>query len=341
MQGQVPEVINFSGLKLFRQCPNLYKERYIDGTYTPEQKDYFLYGSLVDAMLTDPTNVDNRFVMVSRKKDVSPLELASKKNELEQEISGLLEKANAGNKTAQKGINSRQTKIAEIDEQLADVNENESREQVTPSMWHDASETAEAIADLDLWKRLTKAAHIFQPSLESTSLKRRGTLDVLSGSAPVIQLYRLCFVEKTIAYEEFRKAVNELPEADRWLVIADAKTTKDLKEFNAQKVSEMYAGQLSYYRSLVRDIFGIEPACVIIAADKANGFKMAQEYLFEASTLDWADNATKAIEEAFWRCAATGEWPAAKEISGSAQECFTCSKCRVRPHSKTDLPCLV
>jgi hypothetical protein len=341
MEGQALTCINYSGLKLFRQCPNLYKERYIDLTNTQEKKDYFTYGSLVDAMLTDPTNVDNKFVMVSRKKDLNPLELAGKKHELEQEILAIVDKANAGNKTAIKGVASRQAKIAELDEQLAEANLEDTREQVTPSMWHDASETAEAIADLPLWQQITKAAHVFQPTLESTELKRRGTLDVMSGSEPAIKLYNMCFVEKLIPYEEFRKAIDELPEADRWIIIADIKTTKDLKEFNSQKVREMYAGQLSYYRSLVHNIFGIDPTCIILAADKANGFKMAQEYLFESTTLDWADNNTKAVSEAFWRCYNTGEWPAAKELSGSSQECFTCSKCRVRPHSKSSNPCIV
>lgn len=341
MQNQMPEAINFSGLKLFRQCPNLYKERYLDLTYTPEQKDYFLYGSLVDAMLTDPTNVDNRFVMVARKKEVNPLELMAKKTALEKEIIDLLGKAETGNKTAQKGVASRQLKIADIDAQLEDVDANDTREQITPSMWHDASETAEAIADLELWKRLTKASHVFQPELVSTSLKRRGTLDILASSEAVINLYRLCFTEKMIDYASFQKGVNELPEADKWIIVADIKTTKDLKEFDARKVREMYAGQLSFYRSLVKEIFGIIPDCVILAADKANGFKMAQEYLFEHSTLDWADSATKTVEEAYWRCVATGEWPAAKELYGSSQECFTCSKCRNRPHSKTNQPCIV
>lgn len=340
MPQQIPEAINQSGLKLFSQCPNLYKERYLEMTNVAPEKDYFTYGSLVDAILTNPENVDNLFYVGKKKRETNPLELLAKKTALEKEIIDLTDKAKEGNKTALKGISSRQAKIAEIDEQLTPEDASETRKLVTPSMWEDAHETAEAISQLDLWKRLTKASHVFQPELVSTKIKRRGTFDVLSGSDAVITLFK-SFQANLIQYEAFREAVDKLPENERWLVIGDVKSTADLKEFNATKVREMYAIQLAFYRSLVREIFGIEPECVIIAGDKANGFKMAEEYIFSSETLDWADARAKEVEEVFWRCANTYEWPAAKEIHGSNQECFTCSKCRMKPHSKTNKPVIV
>lgn len=337
------EVINYSGLKCFSTCPLLWKERYLDGTNKQEPKDYFLYGSLVDCMITDPTNVDNRFFIGKKKREADPIKLLEKKNGLLNEIEDLSEKAQSGNKTAIKSIASRQEKIAEIDEVLneKDEDEGDTRQRVTPSMWEDAQETADEIASLPLFQRMQKAEHEFQVELISTRLKRRGTLDILAGSEPVMKLYRMAFKEKIITYEEFRKQVDALPEQDRWLAVFDVKTIAALKDKRQSDIVDLYGGQLSYYKSLVTDIFGIVPSTGIFAGDKQNGLKMSQEYLFSDASLAFSEAKTVLVEEAFWRCHNTGHWPSSKETHGFEQTCFTCSKCRKRPHSRTEEPCQV
>lgn len=335
--------INYSGLKLFSKCPRLYKEEKIDKTYVPPAKDYFTYGSLVDTMLTCPDDVEKLFVRVDRKVD------ASKCVQLEEDIKGLhaemslvkdkkgktmAEKAEEGNKTAIKGLDARNAKVLEKKKELDVIRNMGHKTQVTPAMWLDCEATAESIRANPTYKMILKANPAYQVTLESTRSKMRGTLDILAMSAPLRTLFLTWNLDMT-HYEEFRKAVDELPEKDRWAQVWDIKTCAQLAYGKFDPT--MYAGQLSYYQDLVAEVFGLVPhkeiVCGIIVGDKDASRKMTQDYLYTTATLEEARKRTDRIEKIFWACVENNDFPPAKRIYGAKQECFACSMCSDRPYS--------
>lgn len=331
-------LVSFSHLKCFSKCPRLYKEQYIDKTYVPPPQDYFTYGSLVDAMLTTPDLVDQKFVRVERKVD------ASKVLQIEEDIKGLkaemeaqdkkgatmVERAAAGNKTAIKGIESRQKQIAQLEEDLRLIRSLGSKTQVTPAMWTDCEQTVESIRNNPTYKQILKGNPVYQVTLQSTKLGRKGTLDVLLMSAPLRTIFLQWNLDMT-RYDDFRKAVDALPDADRWVYVWDIKTCAALAYEKFEPAQ--YAGQLEMYESLVFEIFGIRPLCGIVVGDKDASRKMTQDYVFKPDTLVEAGVKTKEVENLFRVAMRDNHFPAAKQIRGLKQTCFSCSMCSDRPYS--------
>ena len=80
--------ISFSSLKVFSRCETLYRDLFVDKTYEEPDHDYFTYGKLVDAMVSEPAGfIEENFVRVERK--VKPEDALKFENEilaLEKEI---------------------------------------------------------------------------------------------------------------------------------------------------------------------------------------------------------------------------------------------------------------
>lgn len=80
---------SFSGLKVFSRCETLYEEMFVKKTYEEPERDYFVYGKLVDAFVTEkPEFLDENFIKVDRK--ISPedaLKFENKIKELREEVS--------------------------------------------------------------------------------------------------------------------------------------------------------------------------------------------------------------------------------------------------------------
>ena len=150
----------------------------------------------------DPTNVDNKFVW-SLAKDHNPLELAGKSMSLNIRILAIVDKANAGNKTASRhGF-----KTSKVPEHWAVSETNLKKiliEQVTPSMWHDTSGQTEAIADLPLWQQI-KGSSCFQPTLGTLNLSAISSGRYVGSEPAIRKLYNMCFVENSSATKNFVK----------------------------------------------------------------------------------------------------------------------------------------
>lgn len=96
---------SFSAIKVFSKCETLFRDIFIDRTYEEPEQDYFIYGKLVDALVTEkPEFIPKYFVRVERKvKPEDALKLENQIKELEKEIgekenllqSKLREKTNA------------------------------------------------------------------------------------------------------------------------------------------------------------------------------------------------------------------------------------------------------
>jgi len=73
--------ISFSALKVFSRCETLYRDLFVDKTYEEPDHDYFTYGKLVDAMVSEPEDfIPANFVRVDRK--VNPEDALKHENEI-------------------------------------------------------------------------------------------------------------------------------------------------------------------------------------------------------------------------------------------------------------------
>ena len=329
-------LINHSALKLFSVCPRLYYEQYITKTYMEPERDYFVYGSLVDCMLTTPGDLTKRFVRVDRTVDVeNTLKFEQKIKDLTAELIEIRPKADAGNKTAQKGVEKRGKEITELKEKLSSIGSMKDRQQVTAGMWDDAEATADAIKRNPSFVQLDFNTFTSQQTFMDTNAGRKGILDFVSFSSPVQTLYNL-LKTKHIEYEEFFAKVQEISSENRTGWIWDIKTTALISSFDAS----IYAGQLAWYREIVEAYTGIRCSCGIIAGDKDPTTKRSQDYVFSPALLEEALTKVLSVESMFKDCRDKNEWPGAKEFRGTEQECFRCSVCADRPFSTTS-PLLV
>lgn len=60
--------ISFSGLKVYSKCETLYRDLFVSKVYEEPERDYFVYGKLVDALVTEkPEFINENFIKVERK----------------------------------------------------------------------------------------------------------------------------------------------------------------------------------------------------------------------------------------------------------------------------------
>lgn len=323
------ELANYSGLRLFSQCPRLYYEQYIAKTYVEPERDYFVYGLLVDAMLTSPEAVEARFIRVDRTVSAeNALQYEVDIRGLENELIPIREKAAEGNKTALKGVEKREREIAELNVKLAAIKEIKTKQQVTASVWDHAQATAEAIKRNPMFPQLEWNALTSQSEFYSDRIRRKGRLDYFRLSEPAMKIYAM-WKTKAITEQQMRVEIAKLPEECRTGIIVDIKTTAKLSQLDPF----CYAGQLGFYQTLVEDVTGIRCDCYIIAGDKDTELKRAQDFKFSQEVLDQAKEQVAYIEKLFWLAKENNIWPSAKELRGIKQDCFKCSSCADRPFS--------
>lgn len=322
---------NYSALRLFSVCPRLYYEQYVTKTYVEPERDYFVYGSLVDCILTTPDDLKKKFVRVERTINVADtLKHEVRIKELQNEMEEIGPKADAGNKTAIKGMAAREKELEEVKSKLSAIASLTTAQQVTASIWDNAVETAEAIKRNPSFQQLNFNDFTSQQVMCDDSSHRKGILDYVCFNGGIQTLYSL-FKTKHISYEEFFTKIQEVPEEDRKGWIWDVKTTHLISTFDPS----IYAGQLAWYREIVQSLTGIRCDCGIIAGDKDPSVKRAQDYILHPSLLDSALTRVREVENTFLRSQEDCYYPGAKEFRGVEQECFRCSICADRPFSNT------
>lgn len=79
---------SFSAIKVFSKCETLFRDIFIDRTYEEPEQDYFIYGKLVDALVTEkPEFIPKYFVRVERKvKPEDALKIENQIKALDDEI---------------------------------------------------------------------------------------------------------------------------------------------------------------------------------------------------------------------------------------------------------------
>lgn len=334
------EAISFSTLKVFSRCETLYKDMYIDKTYEEGDHDYFTYGKVVDAMLTENSKfMEENFMLVDRKiKAEDALRIENQLTELQNYINdpAFQEKLAKGNLTAKKGLEKREKEIKECEEKLNLIASIATKVQVTPAIWREAEETALAIKTHPSFVNLTfnhlTSQQIFR--LNINGILRKGKLDHLKLSPEMEKLYGI-YKAKKFTHEELKQKISELNINDKWAIITDIKTCYSMEKLEPYQAH--YRGQLGFYQDLVSAFFGIPTKsirCRILAGDKrSNEFKISE--LFEY-TQDAIDELKPDVDQwvVKWDSAMkTRIFISDKAKNGMKQTCFKCSQCRHCPFS--------
>lgn len=334
------EYVSFSHIKLFDQCETLYRDTYVTKEYEEGDKDYFTYGKLVDAMLSESDEyIRENFVRVERKiKIEDALKYENQIKELEAYIKdpAFLEKIAKGNKTAEKGLEKRTREIEEAKEALKVIANCADKVQVTPSIWNEAEETALALKTHPSfraleWNQITSQQII---KAEINGIKKKGRLDHLKLSPAISKLYAI-YVAGQITKDELQNKIKALNHNDWWAIITDIKTCYSLEKL--EPYSEHYMGQLTYYQELVSDFFCIPRHNIkvrILAGDKtSNNFKMSELFTYPQEELDTRLPQLHALCVKLVEARASGKFVSEKEKKGLDQKCFKCTECRFCPFS--------
>lgn len=334
------EFCTFSFLKVFSRCETLFEDLYITKTYEEGEQDYFTYGKLVDALLTEPASyIDEHFIRVERKiKIEDALKIENEIQELKNYITNpeFIAKLDKGNLTAQKGFDKRTKEIAALEAQLDVISSLSDKVQVTPSIWREADETALAIKTHPSFVNMVFNELTSQQVFKATinGVKRKGRLDHLKLSPAVEKIYAIYKAGKFTA-EEVKQKVAELNENDKWAIITDIKTcyaVSKLEPYNTH-----YRGQLGYYQDLVRNFFGFSDtrvACRILVGDKqSNEFKVSELFQYTQRALDELKPDVEAWVQKWQQAITHNTYISDKQKNGMKQNCFKCSKCRICPFS--------
>lgn len=335
------QFISFSGLKIFSKCETLYRDMIIEKTYEEPEHDYFVYGKLVDAMITEsPDFIEKNFILVDRK--VNPedaLKIENQIKELEAYIAdpAFQEKLQKGNKTAQKGLEKRQREISECKEQLSIIAGLADKQQVTKSIWQNAEETALAVKTHPYFSNLefneVTSQQIFAAVIDG--VPRKGKLDHLKLSPSLTKLYAI-YIAGQMSLEALQERIRAMNPNDLWAIITDLKTCYSIPKL--EPYSTHYRGQLGFYQDLVHAVLLIPIENITLqafVADKVtNNFKMAEVFRYTQRAIDELKPDVKAWMDLWMNAMATRQFVSAKEKSGMEQKCFTCSACRLSPFSK-------
>lgn len=331
------DMVSYSEIKLFSQCPRLYFEQYVLRTHVQADKDYFTYGQVADALLTQPWTLDEKFVRVSRKSDGGYLKEVEEMQKLEAKIAELEPQADA-NKTKAKSLAKARLDLEETRARIVEMKSIGERIQVTGAIWDNAHETAEVIKRNPFYASqilplIETNRGSFQQMIYDMETHGKGTLDILylsPGLQAVLDTFRAGTLTKQDALEEAAKV------EDKTGFIVDIKTT-----FAMSKMSPvMYAAQLGYYQSIIQEILGVKLPCFTVVGDKDSTTKVAQDFAYSQDVLDRELGKLLAVKKILlkslelYKGSQQEQWfPSAKILRGVKQDCFTCSRCKERPYS--------
>ncbi len=330
------EFISFSGLRVFSKCETLYRDTFITKTYEEPDHDYFIYGKLVDAMITENKQyLEDNFIMVERKSNIEDaLKFENNIKELKLEIESLAEKVKKGNQVAIKGVAKREKEIAEFENRLSAIKNIATKQQITPAMWREAEATALAVKTHPYFQNMEFTELTSQQvfTCDINGVKRKGKLDHLKLSPKVREMYGL-YKANMIDFPELQKQLAQLDPRDKWAIITDLKTC-----YSIQKLEPWhYRGQLKMYQDLVAATLLIPVqniTCQILAGDKpSNTFKMAEVFRFTQEVLDDIAPDIEAWCQKWKVAMDTQTFVSDKQKNGTKQTCFTCSDCRFCPLS--------
>lgn len=248
------EHLSFHSIKNFLKCEYLYAED-MAGKFKQLPRDYFLFGSAFDSLLTGDFP---RFFVVGKdpKKQLEAIKKSKEKATAVREKYSEVIKQKPDDKKANEYIGKAVKMIEELENQENELAGDLDKESVSDTIFNHVTDAKSALERQTLMEHFPLSPETNQPILitEVEGRKVKAKLDYLHlGNKRLV----------------------------------DWKTTATMKNFSPMD----YADQLAWYRMLVRIIYGIEVDCYLGVVDKDTHVKHAYFYQFTPETLDAREDA--------------------------------------------------
>jgi hypothetical protein len=251
------EYVSQSHLKDFFTCEYFYESKYISKTFIDEEeRDYFIYGSGVDALLTEKAGTfEQKFFPLPagmKKIDTSEADnIVTALSELDKEI--------AEKEAAEKPFKALEKRRTSMREKLEMIESLYGKVQISNTVYNHIKQSAEELLRQPLYQMFgVGEAGMSQEIITLTidGIKRKGKFDYLN-------------IKKHI--------------------IADVKTCANIERFNPRD----YANQLAYYRRLASEKYGIDKNewdHYLLVVDKQTEVKRSKIMCLAKNIIDEAEN---------------------------------------------------
>jgi len=295
---QDTKYISNSHLQAFKRCPFFYAEKYINGNVQEIERDYFIYGQIVDTLLTEPEKFNQKFLPVDRRIDISALkETKTDLAELDKEIS-----VKQLEKKPHKSLQDKKEKLMEAIKKMEEAGE---KEQITKALYENALESINEISRQELYKMF----RVEDMSQEIITLEACGDMPARKGKLDYIN------VKKKI--------------------IADIKTCASFKMFRPQNYYQQlsYYRELA---SIKYGISEEDWDCYLLVVSKEAEMKHSQMYHISKNLLDIAKQENHELIERFMESQKSGFYTPCTENNTPARQevCFDCPHYSACPFSQ-------
>ena len=285
------EYLTHSMIKDFISCEHYFRIKHIDKTFLDnEERDYFVFGSAVDSLLTESEgNFEERFMVLDRK--IATDNVEELYNELKETERERDEKLEAG-----KPVKMLEAKIVKINEKLDKIKEAEGKTQISSTVFGHIHDSVKEMRRQPLYEMFGIGKGGTSQDIicaEINGVKRKGKLDHIDVKNKII---------------------------------ADVKTCADITKFDPR----MYATQLYYYRKLASVHHKIDEQewdCYITAVDKQTHYKRSEVFHLNKNIIDAAGLEIEAIIKQMEDAKALGFYTPATNMAGAEIEDARRNKC--------------
>lgn len=275
-------------LQAFKRCPFFFQEKYLNGNVIEIAKEYFLYGSAVDCLLTEKDQFDKRFLPTDRKIDTDGLkQTKSDLKELDKEIT-----EKQLNEKPYKSLQDKKEKLMETIKKMEEAGE---KEQITAAVYRNILDSVSELERQELYKMF----RVEEMSQEIITIEACGDMPARKGKLDYINVGRK--------------------------IIADIKTTANLTTFKPREYCQQLA-YYRELAAVKHGISEEEWDCYLLVVDKSAEFKRSEIYHISKFLLDIAKEENHELIKRLMECQKLGFFMpcATGNIEARREKCFFC-----------------
>jgi hypothetical protein len=247
---QDTEYLSYSMIKDFQKCEFLYSQRR-KGLVPEIPRDYFIYGRAFDSYFTGSFNQEFIVAKLDPAKQIEQIKAVQQKSQ------EMIDKYKSDKSPkAQKVVQNHEKKITDYAREIKRLESQIGKQSITETIMAHIEASAAEMKRQSLIGKFERKPENDQVII-TTKLKRNGEGSIWAKG-------RLDYLH--------------LPNK----VIMDYKTAADLTKLDPMR----YAGQLAYYRELVKEKHGVVCDCYLAVVDKSTYTKHVAFYKFRPETLD-------------------------------------------------------
>ena len=294
---QDTKYLSHSHILAFQKCPFYFAEKYVNDNVVEIERDYFIYGSAVDVLLTEPEKFESRFLPVDRKIDISKFK--ETKKDLKKLNKEITEKQI--NKKPYKGLQDKQEKLELA---IKNMEQAEDKDQITSTFYKNILESVKELERQKLYKMFK----VEDMSQEIITIEACGSF---------------CKKKGKLDYWNKEKKI-----------LADIKTTANIQKFNPRMYCQQLA-YYRELASLKYGMKEEEIDCFLLVVSK-EAIKHSMMYHISDDLLDTAKIEYEKTIVEMEKCKKTGFYmPCIKDNPEARQTiCFNCEHYSACPFSQ-------